>query len=192
MEDKSNKTEQQYDKVISDCVAVIQKKHADYGPSWRLYTVSTLVDKIFVKTKRIRTIYETGTQLVGGAGNDILSEYKGILNYCIFALIQEELGSDFTLEPVFEIEKLNELLDKFTKNAKELMIRKNHDYGEAWRDVSKSYFPDEIGVKLIRIRELLKTGQAKGTESSEGIDANFYDIINYAIFALIRIDEQRS
>ena len=147
-----------------------------------MYRTISIVDQIYIKAKRIRTIQEKGTQKVG---DDLISEFKGILNYSIIGLIQLQLASDETEElPVQQVETLyNDQVNR----AKRLMEDKNHDYGEAWRQMSQESFADLILAKLLRIKQILKNDGK--TIASEGIDANFFDIMNYSVFALILIDE---
>lgn len=175
-------TNQQYDSAIQSCRDIFLKKTQDYGTSWRVYRTISIVDQIYIKAKRIRTIQEKGTQKVG---DDLISEFKGILNYSIIGLIQLQLASDETEElPVQQVENLyNDQVNR----AKRLMEDKNHDYGEAWRQMSQESFADLILAKLLRIKQILKNDGK--TIASEGIDANFFDIMNYSVFALILIDE---
>jgi hypothetical protein len=175
-------TIQQYDSAVRSCKDIFLKKTKDYGTSWRVYRIISIADQIYIKAKRIRTIQELGEQKIG---DDIRSEFKGILNYGIIGLIQLGINNDDMEElTVTAVEKLyNEQADI----AKKLMLDKNHDYGEAWREMSQESFADLILAKLLRIKQIIANkGQ---TLISEGIDANFYDIINYAAFALILIEE---
>jgi hypothetical protein len=175
-------TIQQYDSAVQSCKDIFLKKTKDYGTSWRVYRIISIADQIYIKAKRIRTIQEIGEQKIG---DDIRSEFKGILNYAIIGLIQLSIDNDDMEElSVTEVEKLyNEQADI----AKKLMLDKNHDYGEAWREMSQESFADLTLAKLLRIKQIIANkGQ---TLISEGIDANFYDIINYAAFALILIEE---
>lgn len=175
-------TNEQYDKAIFSCKDIFLKKTKDYGTSWRVYRIISVADQIFIKAKRIRTIQEKGEQKIS---DDIFSEFKGILNYAIVGLIQLELSSEEVEElPVNEVEKL---YDEKAAEAKKLMQDKNHDYGEAWRDMSQESFTDLILAKILRIRSIL-SNEGK-TIISEGIDANLYDIINYSAFALILGEE---
>ena len=175
-------TNQQYDKAISTCQDIFIKKTKDYGTSWRVYRTISIVDQIYIKAKRIRTIQEKGEQKIG---DDILSEFKGILNYGIIGLIQLDLQKDETEE--LPVEQVDRMYSEKVANAKKLMLDKNHDYGEAWREMSQESFADLILAKLLRIKQIL-VNDGK-TIISEGIDANYYDIINYAAFALILIEE---
>ena len=175
-------TQEQYDAVIMACEEIFLKKTIDYGTSWRVYRTISVVDQIYIKAKRIRTIQEKGVQRIG---DDIVSEFKGMLNYAIIGLIQLDKQTDESEEiPVADVAPLYE---EKVGAAKKLMEDKNHDYGEAWRDMSQESFTDLILAKLLRIKQILKNDGE--TIMSEGIDANYFDIINYAVFALILIGE---
>jgi hypothetical protein len=177
-------TNEQYDEAIKTCEDIFLKKTKDYGTSWRVYRTISVVDQIYIKAKRIRTIQEKGEQKIG---DDILSEFKGILNYAIIGLIQLDKEKDEREE--LPVDEVAELYDAKVSNARKLMLDKNHDYGEAWREMSQESFADLILTKLLRIKQILVN---KGeTIISEGIDANYYDIMNYAAFALILIAEGR-
>jgi membrane-associated HD superfamily phosphohydrolase len=175
-------TIEQYERVVASCKEIFLAKTKDYGTSWRVYRLISVADQIYIKAKRIRTIQEKGIQKIG---DDTISEFKGILNYGIIGLIQLDIKDDEVEElPLSAVEKwYNEKID----TAKKLMINKNHDYGEAWREMSQESFVDLILAKVLRIKQIIAN---KGkTISSEGIDANLYDIINYALFGLILIEE---
>jgi hypothetical protein len=175
-------TIQQYNEVIQQCQDIFSKKTKDYGTAWRVLRTISIVDQIYIKAQRIRTIQEKGTQRIG---DDITSEFIGILNYAVIGLIQLELTDQDPEE--LDVDKTIELYEANITIAKELMLNKNHDYGEAWRSMSQESFADLILMKLQRIRQILAN---KGkTLISEGIDANYHDIINYAAFALILINE---
>lgn len=175
-------TNEQFDKAIGSCKNIFLQKTKDYGTSWRVYRTIAVADQIYIKAKRIRTIQEKGEQKIG---DDIISEFKGILNYGIIGLIQLDINDD-ELEDL-PVETVEHLYDEKALTAKKLMINKNHDYGEAWREMSQESFIDLILAKILRIKQILAN---KGkTLISEGIDANYYDIINYAVFGLILIDE---
>lgn len=177
-------TVQQYDIAVNQCREIFLKKTMDYGTSWRVLRTISIVDQIYIKAKRIRTIQETGLQEIE---DDITSEFKGILNYAVVGLIQMELPEDATEE--LGVDTVQRLYDTVIHAARSLMEKKNHDYGEAWREMSQESYTDLILSKLLRIRQILAN---KGkTLISEGIDANYYDIINYAVFALIMIHEGR-
>ncbi len=175
-------TNQQYDKAVLSCEDIFIKKSRDYGTSWRVYRTISVVDQIYIKAKRIRTIQEKGVQKIG---DDRISEFKGMLNYAIIGLIQLNKSNDDAEE--MPLEEVSILYKQQVRIAKNLMLDKNHDYGEAWREMSQESFVDLILAKLLRIKQLLLNDGA--TLISEGIDANYYDIMNYAIFALILIEE---
>lgn len=174
----------QYDKAVAACREVFLNKTVDYGTSWRVLRTISVVDQVFIKARRIRTLQERGVRRVD---DTIGSEFMGIVNYCVIGLIQLELGSESNED--LTLEAAREQYDKQIGAAKALMGDKNHDYGEAWRDMSQESFTDLILVKLLRIRQILANDGR--TKVSEGIDANFRDMLNYAIFALILIDEGR-
>lgn len=176
-------TNQQYDAAVKSCEDIFLKKTKDYGTSWRVYRIISVADQIYIKAKRIRTIQEKGEQKIV---DDIVSEFKGILNYGIIGLIQLDIKEDDVEE--LPVDKVEQLYNEKIATAKKLMLDKNHDYGEAWRDMSQESFVDLILAKILRIKQIIANkGQ---TIISEGIDANFYDIINYAVFGLILIDEE--
>lgn len=175
-------TNEQYDQAVAACSDIFIKKTKDYGTAWRVLRTISVVDQIFIKALRIRTIQDLKTQKVG---DDIPSEFKGILNYAVIGLIQLSLNNP-TVEEL-DVDKTAELYQQHIRLAKDTMLSKNHDYGEAWREMSQESFADLILVKLLRIKQILHNdGQ---TLISEGIDANYVDIINYAAFALILIEE---
>lgn len=175
-------TNQQYDQAIQACKDIFIKKTKDYGTAWRVLRTISVVDQIFIKALRIRTIQDLKTQKVG---DDIPSEFKGIINYAIIGLIQLEMGNPQVEE--LPVDLVEENYNKYVAFAKSTMLDKNHDYGEAWRDMSQESFADLILMKLLRIRQILENDGK--TLISEGIDANYVDIINYSVFALILIDE---
>lgn len=175
-------TNQQYRSAVDACSHIFLQKTRDYGTAWRVLRTISVVDQIFIKALRIRTIQDLKTQKVG---DDIRSEFIGIFNYAVIGLMQLDLG-----EPRVEdlpVEKVAVLYHKSVDIAQATMQDKNHDYGEAWRDMSQESFADLILMKLLRIRQILQN-EGK-TLISEGIDANYVDIINYAAFALILIAE---
>ena len=177
-------TNKQYDEVIRSCEEIFLKKARDYGTAWRVLRPISIVDQIFIKAQRIRTIQEKGQQKVA---DDIAAEFKGIINYAVIGLIQLQLPQSASEE--LEIKEVSTLYEANTALAKELMQDKNHDYGEAWRSMSQESFVDLILMKLQRIRQIL-ANEGK-TLISEGIDANYFDIINYAVFALILMAEEK-
>ena len=176
-----SKTVDQYKKVIEKCRTIFSKKAQDYGTSWRILRVSSLTDQIFIKAQRIRTIQETGVNKVGEGIGD---EFIAIVNYCLIGLIQLSIGdSGAEISAEEAIAKYDEL----SNEAFELMMKKNHDYGEAWRDMRISSLTVMIIMKLLRTKKIEDNeGQ---TLISEGIDANYQDMLNYAVFALIKLDE---
>jgi hypothetical protein len=176
-------TNEQYDTAVQSCKEIFLKKTQDYGTSWRVYRTISIVDQIYIKAKRIRTIQEKKLQKIG---DDIKSEFKGILNYAIIGLIQLDLNGDVVED--ITVEQIEKMYDQKKGIAKKLMEDKNHDYGEAWREMSQESFADLILAKLLRIKQILSNDGK--TLMSEGIDANYFDIINYAAFALILIEEK--
>jgi hypothetical protein len=171
-------TDKQYDEIIASCKEIFLKKTKDYGTAWRVLRTISIVDQIFIKAQRIRTIQQKGEQKVA---DGIAAEFKGIINYAVIGLIQLELPEDAPEE--MEVAVVSKMFDKNVQTAKDLMNDKNHDYGEAWRSMSQESFVDLILMKLQRIRQILNN-EGK-TIMSEGIDANYLDIMNYAVFALI-------
>jgi hypothetical protein len=173
-------TSAQYDQVIDVCKSLFEKKMRDYGCAWRVLRPSSITDQIFIKANRIRSIQEKGTQKVG---DDIQDEFIGIINYAVIGLIQLELGyaqsDDMTPETCMSH------YNKFVGITKQLMEDKNHDYGEAWRDMRISSLTDLILMKLYRTKQIEDNNGS--TLVSEGIDANYMDMLNYAVFALILI-----
>ena len=176
-------TIKEYEQVIKTCRQIFVDKMADYGPSWRISRPSTITDQIFINAKRIRTI-----QLNGGSSKvneDIYSEYRGIVNYGIIGLIQLERGFSDTVDMTRD--EAVELYDKYAALTKQLMIDKNTDNGEAWRDMRPSSYADFILTKVERTKSIEDHGGV--TKVSEGIAANYQDMVNYAVFALIRHNE---
>jgi len=179
-------TNEQYDGIIKECEDLFLKKTRDYGTAWRVLRIISIVDQIFIKAQRIRNIQEKGTQQVSRMGDDIRSEFVGIVNYSIIGLIQLTLTEEDGEE--LGVEKVASLYRRHAKEARDLMLNKNHDYGEAWRSMSQQSFVDLILMKLQRMRQILSNGGQ--TLVSEGVDANYYDMINYAVFALIMSETQ--
>lgn len=175
-----SKTTEQYTKVISSCRDIFSKKTKDYGTAWRILRASSLTDQLFIKAQRIRTLQETGESRVG---EGVYEEFQAIVNYCIMALIQIE-NKDLTELELGE-ERATALYDHYANEAFELMQRKNHDYGEAWRDMRVSSLTDLILMKILRVKQI-EDNQGK-TIISEGIDANYFDMLNYAVFSLIHL-----
>lgn len=172
----------QYDAVIARCKGVFLRKNKDYGTAWRILRLPSLTDQIYIKASRIRTFEEQGVHKVN---EGIESEYVGIINYCLMALIQHQLGEDDRQEiPAAET---NRYYDQFVQETRSLFENKNHDYGEIWRDMRISSYTDLILMKILRIKQI-EDNQGQ-VIASEGVDANYMDIINYCVFALIRLTE---
>ena len=178
----SNKTENQYWEVIDNCKNIFLNKTRDYGTSWRLFRLPSITDQIYIKANRIIIIEQTGFTKVD-EGRE--SEFMGIINYCIIALIQLDLQDD-TREDL-KLDEVEKLYTEKIQSTFDLMLLKNHDYGEAWRSMRIGTFSDMI---LVRIKIIKQIEENEGeTIDSEGIDANYQDMINYAIFAMIKINE---
>ena len=171
-------TSQQYDKVITVCRDLFSKKAHDYGTAWRVLRLPSLTDQIFIKAQRIRSLQENEVRKVD---EDETSEFIGIINYCAMALIQMEKG--VANQPDISADEAVRLYDEKIAETKALMENKNHDYGEAWRDMRISSLTDLIIQKLLRVKQI-EDNKGK-TLVSEGIDANYQDMINYSVFALI-------
>ncbi|MGB0778278.1 MAG: DUF1599 domain-containing protein [Flavobacteriaceae bacterium] len=175
-------TSKQYDEIISTCRALFEKKMIDYGSAWRILRLPSLTDQIFIKAQRIRQLQESDVRKVDEGER---SEFIGIINYSIMALVQLEKG--IVEQPDLNTEEALVLYDKFAHETKTLMENKNHDYGEAWREMRISSLTDLILQKLLRVKQI-EDNEGK-TIVSEGIDANYQDMINYAVFALILMEE---
>ncbi|MCS4239466.1 hypothetical protein M2306_002007 [Myroides gitamensis] len=171
----------QYDQVIAICKSLFQKKMHDYGCAWRIMRLSSLTDQIYIKAQRLRSIQDNTVRKVDEGE---IPEFIGIINYCVMALINAEIGvgkyADLTAEEV------EALYDKHVLETKTLMENKNHDYGEAWRDLRVSSLTDLILQKLLRVKQI-EDNKGK-TLASEGIEANYQDMLNYAVFALIHLE----
>ncbi len=178
-------TEEQFDSVLAGTRQLFSKKLQDYGAAWRALRLTSLTDQLYIKVQRLRSIEEKGAQKVD---DPIEGEYIGVLNYSIIALIQLELG--IASEPDLNSEQALLMYDNMAQQAKELMANKNHDYGEAWRGMRLSSITDMIFQKILRIKQI-EDNKGK-TLVSEGLSANYLDIINYAVFALIKIDEAKA
>ncbi len=173
-------TSEQYLNVIQTCKEIFIKKTNDYGTAWRILRSSSLTDQIFIKAQRIRTIQETGENKVG---ESIVDEFKAIVNYCIMALIQLEKKELTSMD--LSLQQAVTLYEEYSTKSFDLMLKKNHDYGEAWRDMRVSSLTDLILMKILRVKQIEDNkGQ---TLISEGIDANYYDMLNYAVFSLIHL-----
>ncbi len=180
----TEKTIHQYQEVISACKSLFMKKNADYGTSWRIMRPSSITDQIFIKAQRIRSIEEKGTQKVQ---DPIADEFVGIINYCIIGLIL--LHNPNIEANEIDLDILESKYQQEVNSTMELMLNKNHDYGEAWRSMRISTFTDLILTKILRTKEI-ESNKGK-TLISEGIDANYRDMMNYAIFASIRLNENK-
>lgn len=178
---KENKTNEQFEQIKAVCIDVFSKKMQDYGSSWRILRSSSLTDQIFIKAQRIRSLQDKGNQKIN---EGIVPEFIGIVNYSVIALIQLELG--IAGQPDLDVENAVKLYNKHFDTAKNLMLDKNYDYSEAWRDMRISSLVDIILVKLLRIKQI-EDNEGK-TIISEGVDSNFMDIINYGVFSLIKME----
>lgn len=184
MNSQETKTERQFEQTMAECRALFEKKLHDYGASWRILRPSSLTDQLFIKAKRIRSLEIKKVSMVG---EGIRPEFIALINYGIVGLIQLELGFADTVD--INVEEAMRLYDKHADEALRLMLRKNHDYDEAWRNMRVSSYTDFILTKIERVKEI---EDLEGeTLVSEGIDANYMDIINYAVFGVIKINEQQ-
>lgn len=175
-----NKTSEEFDTVIKICRELFLKKSNDYGTAWRILRLSSITDQIFIKALRIQTIE---VKKVAKIEEDITSEYIGIVNYCVIAMMQLDLQDDIRINlPIDEIERA---FDKKVNETKELMFAKNHDYGEAWRKMRISSLTDLILMKILRVKQI--EDNAGQTLASEGVLANYQDMLNYSVFALIKL-----
>lgn len=177
------RTSGQFDSIISRCRDLFEKKTRDYGTAWRILRPSSLTDQLLIKAKRIRSIQENGSQAID---DPVDAEFIGLVNYSILALIQRSLPENTSLE--IPENRVMEWYDKEASETKSLMLKKNTDYGEVWREMRVSSMTDMILMKLLRIKQI--EDNSEKTLVSEGIDANYRDIINYAIFALIKLEEE--
>lgn len=173
-------TATEFDDVIAVCRSLFLKKTKDYGTAWRILRPSSITDQIFIKAQRIRTLEEKKVSLVG---EGITSEYIGIINYCVIAMVQLELTENDPTDMSFDT--VQSLFDAKIQETKDLMFAKNHDYGEAWRDMRISSLTDLILMKVFRVKQIEDNeGQ---TLASEGVIANYQDMLNYSVFALIKL-----
>lgn len=177
-----NITSKQFDTSTAECKDIFMTKMKDYGTAWRILRTRSLTDQIFIKANRIRSIEEKGTSKVN---EGVKPEFIGIINYSVMALIQLELG--VAEKETMDDELVEKLYDKYLVGAKDLMMDKNHDYGEVWRKMRISSLTDIILMKLLRVKKI-EDNDGK-TFISEGLDANYFDIINYSVFALIKLEE---
>ncbi len=176
----NEKTTHEYKEVIGTCKALFAKKTHDYGTAWRVLRLASITDQIFIKAQRIRSIQEKGTQKVE---DDIKDEFIGIINYCLIAMIQMKLEGSASMDMKFE--ELEPLYDHAVNETFDLLENKNHDYDEAWRDMRVSSMTDIILMKLLRVKQI-EDNKGK-TLASEGVKANYQDMINYAVFCLIKL-----
>lgn len=175
-------TAEQFDKITAECRAIFIDKMKDYGPSWRIFRLHGITDQLYIKICNIRQRQETGVSLVG---DDIAGNLRAVVNYGVMAIIQNRKGYADSID--MSSEEASTLYDGVLNEAKELMLRKNHDYGEAWREMSKEGIVDMILAKIIRIKTIIANDGK--TISSEGVEGNYFDIINYAIFDLIHYEQ---
>ena len=178
------KTSQQFIDAIAKCRDLFSKKMQDYGTAWRVLRPSSITDQIFIKVNRLRTLQMTEVKMVDESEED---GFIAIVNYSIIALIQLEKGLGEKLDENHE--EIMKLYDRFAVEARELMERKNHDYGEAWREMRISSITDLIYQKVLRTKQI--EDNAGKTLVSEGLDANYFDMLNYAVFCLIKMDENK-
>ncbi len=179
----ANKTISEYKEVIKACKEVFEKKTHDYGTAWRVLRLPSITDQIMIKAQRIRSIQEKGIQKVD---EDISNEFVGIVNYCIMAMMQMELHVELSFE--MEFSEIEPLYDKMVEDTISLHENKNHDYDEAWREMRISSMTDIIMMKILRVKQI-EDNKGK-TIASEGIKANYQDMMNYAVFCLIKLKSQ--
>ena len=173
----------EYDSIIKKCEDIFAKKMKDYGSAWRILRISSLTDQIFIKAQRIRSIESKGVQKID---EGVFNEFVGIVNYAVIGLIQLDLGVSEQSEDL-EFQSVLKMFNKHNTISKDLMINKNHDYGEAWRDMRVSSLTDLILQKLLRVKQIEDNNG--NTLISEGVDANYLDMLNYAVFALIKLSK---
>lgn len=178
-------TEEEFAKTIAVCRALFEKKTRDYGTSWRILRLPSLTDQIFIKANRIRSVQETGVNRVG---EDLRDDFVAMVNYAVMALIQLNIPDNTPLE--LPLDQALALYDKYLQQTVNLMLQKNHDYGEAWRQMRVGSMVDLILMKLLRIKQI-EDNDGK-TLASEGVEGGYMDIINYSLFCLIRMQEQES
>lgn len=183
---EQSNTSKQFDAVLQRCHALFSKKLADYGPAWRILRLPSLTDQIFIKAQRIRSLQQSGHRMVDDEGE--ADGFVAIVNYCIIALIQA--GKGVADRPDLSCEEVEVLYDKYAGEAKSLMERKNHDYGEAWRSMRISSLCDMVLQKILRVKQIEDNGGR--TCVSEGVEANYYDMLNYSVFALIKLAENHA
>jgi hypothetical protein len=175
-------TTKQYKEIIAKCQEIFEKKTRDYGTAWRILRLPSITDQIYIKAQRIRSIQEKGIQKVDEGA---ISEFIGIINYCLIALVQMKLEGNDNMDISYD--ELNPLYDQALQETMSLLENKNHDYDEAWREMRVSSITDIILMKLLRVKQI--EDNSGKTLISEGVDANYHDMINYAVFALILLNE---
>jgi hypothetical protein len=175
-------TASQFEQIEKTCFDLFSKKTKDYGTAWRILRTPSLTDQIYIKAQRIRSIQQKGVSKVD---EGIVPEFIGIINYSVMALIQLDIGTADSFEDMISVEHASKMYKKYMGGAKALMLNKNHDYGEAWRNMRVESLTDIILMKLLRIKQI--EDNKGNTIVSEGLDANYYDIINYAVFAMIKL-----
>ncbi len=173
-------TSAQYDRVIKHCQQLFERKTTDYGTAWRIMRLSSITDQLYIKAQRIRTLEG---KRISKVGDGVLEEYIGVVNYCIIAIMQLELGTDG--DENLPVEQVLDRYNRVVAETKELMFAKNHDYGEAWRDMRLTSLTDLILMKIYRVKQI--EDNAGKTIASEGVKANYQDMLNYAVFALIKL-----
>jgi hypothetical protein len=174
-------TSQEFDSVIAVCKSLFLKKTKDYGTAWRILRLSSITDQLFIKAQRIRTLEE---KKISKVGEGIIPEYIGIINYCVIAMMQADMDENDPHE--LEVPRVEAMFDQKVNETKELMFAKNHDYGEAWRDMRISSLTDLILMKIFRVKQI--EDNLGETVVSEGVTANYQDMLNYAVFALIKLE----
>ena len=184
---ENTETSQQFDEAVYACRSIFEPKLRDYGSSWRILRRESILDQIFIKLKRIREIQDGKKQMVNSIGDDLISEFKGVFNYSIIALIQDKLGAE--ISPKESAEEILALYDEQVAIIKELMEKKNHDYGETWREMKQQSFVDLSLTKLFRIGQIYNNHNV--VNASEPAAENYKDICNYMIFALIQLQERQ-
>jgi hypothetical protein len=174
-------TPQEFDSIIAVCRSLFLNKTKDYGTAWRILRLPSITDQLFIKAQRIRTLEE---KKISKVGEGIIPEYIGIINYCVIAMMQADMDENDPLE--LELERVEKLFDEKVKVTRDLMLAKNHDYGEAWRDMRVSSLTDLILMKIFRVKQI--EDNLGETVVSEGVKANYQDMLNYAVFALIKLE----
>ena len=180
------KTAEQYRSILAECKELFEKKTVDYGTAWRILRLPSITDQILIKAQRIRSIQEKKSQKVG---DDIREEFQGIINYCIIAMMQIDLEQAGEMEMELQLERVGPMYDDEAESTYQLLNDKNHDYGEAWREMRITSITDIILMKLMRVKQI--EDNEGETLVSEGVKANYQDMINYSVFCLIKLYEER-